>query len=98
MVYIRDVPTSSNFQMLTNFFGVEFLRSVQSKERENENRCLNFTFNIKRETRKFYVKNVHAAKEMYTNSVMHVQSCCFAYPCCFFAVLVAFPIDVAQAP
>ena len=36
---------------------------------------------------------------MYKKSVMHVQSCCFAYQTyCFFDVLVAVAVVVAKAP
>ena len=38
-----------------------------------------------------------SGKEIYTESVMHEQSCCLLYiPIAFFAALVTFPIDVAQ--
>ena len=39
------------------------------------------------------------SKEVYKKSVMHVQSCCFAYQTyCFFDVLVAVAVVVAKAP
>ena len=52
-------------------------------------RCL-FTFFIKREIRRFHVVVVQKRERNIQKSVMHVQSCCFAYQTyCFYGVLVA---------
>ena len=51
-------------------------------------RCL-FTFSIKREIRHFHVVVVQKRERNIQKSVMHVQSCCFAYQTyCFYDVLV----------
>ena len=50
------------------------------KEKEN------FTSSIKRETRYFHVVVVKEQQRNVQESVMHVQSCCFAYPVLFFLV------------
>ena len=52
-------------------------------------RCL-VTFFIKREIRHFHVVVVQKRERNIQKSVMHVQSCCFAYQTyCFYGVLVA---------
>ena len=51
-------------------------------------RCL-FTFSIKREIRHFHVVVVQKRERNIQKSVMHVESCCFAYQTyCFYDVLV----------
>ena len=49
-----------------------------------------FTSSIKREIMHFHVVVVQNGQRNVQKSVMHVQSCCFAYKTyCFFDVLVA---------
>ena len=47
-------------------------------KRKKENRCLAFTFYVKREIRKFHVVVMQRRQRNVQKSVMHVQSCCFA--------------------
>ena len=50
-----------------------------SSLKEKENRCLVFTSSRKREIKKFHVVVVQRRQRNVQKSVMHVQSCCFAY-------------------
>ena len=52
-----------------------YLKSLKEKE----NRCLVFTSSRKREIKKFHVVVVQRRQRNVQKSVMHVQSCCFAY-------------------
>ena len=65
-----------------------------------EQSCLAFTSSIKGEIKQFHVVVVQRRQRNGQKSVMHVQSCCFAYLnyCFFFAVLVVATVVVAQAP
>ena len=67
--FITLIPSRSVRQMLVNFSGVEFYKTVSKFRKEKQSRCLVFTSSTKREIRHFHVQK----------SVMHVQSCCFAY-------------------
>ena len=66
-------------QMLGNFSGVEFLRNV-SKFRKKEGDCFVFMSSTKCEIRPFHVIDIVVQRQQRNveNSVMHVQSCCFA--------------------
>ena len=50
----------------------------QSSGKENESRCRVFTSSTKREIWHFYVVVMQWRQRNVQNSVMHVQSCCFA--------------------
>ena len=50
-----------------------------SSRKEKENCCLVFTSSRKREIKKFHVVVVQRRQRNVQKSVMHVQSCCFAY-------------------
>ena len=50
-----------------------------SSQKEKENRCLVFMAPRKREIRKFHVVVVQRRQRNVQKSVMHLQSCCFAY-------------------
>ena len=65
----------------------------QSSGKEKENCCFVFPSSTKREIRHFHVLVVQRRQRNIQKSVMHVQSCCFAYR--FFAVLVAVAVVVA---
>ena len=72
-----------------------------SLERERKFRRLLFTSSIIREIRHFHVVVVQWRQRNVQRSVMHVQSCCFAYQThCFFGFLVAVTVAVvvAKAP
>ena len=66
-------------QMLGNFSGVEFLRTV-SKFRKKEGDCFVFMSSTKCEIRPFHVIDIVVQRQQRNveNSVMHVQSFCFA--------------------
>ena len=66
-------------QMLGNFSGVEFFRTV-SKLRKKEDDCFVFMSSTKCEIRPFHVIDIVVQRQQRNvgNSVMHVQSCCFA--------------------
>jgi len=58
-----------------------------------------FTSSTKGEIRHFHVVVVKRWQTNVQKSVMHEQSCCFANQAyCFFVVLVAVTVVVAQAP
>ena len=71
-------------QMVANFSGAEFHRTVfkfrKKKKKRKENFCVVFTYCIKqaRETRKFHVAVLQRRLGNVQKSVMRVQSCCFA--------------------
>ena len=59
-----------------------------------ENRCLEFTSSRKRKFRRFHVVVVQRRERNLQKSMMHVQSCCFAYLILLlFSVLVAVVVD-----
>ena len=66
-------------QMLGNFSGVEFFRTV-SKLRKKEGDCFVFMSSTKCEIRPFHVIDIVVQRQQRNveNSVMHVQSFCFA--------------------
>ena len=66
-------------QMLGNFSGVEFLRTV-SKLRKKEGDCFVLMSSTKCEIRPFHVIDIVVQRQQRNveNSVMHVQSFCFA--------------------
>ena len=66
-------------QMLGNFSGVEFLRTA-SKLRKKEGDCFVFMSSTKCEIRPFHVIDIVVQRQQRNveNSVMHVQSFCFA--------------------
>ena len=51
----------------------------QSSGKEKESCCLVFPSSTKREIRQFHVVVVQRRQRNARKSVMHVQSCCFAY-------------------
>ena len=51
---------------------------IQGQKQEKGNRCLVFTSTITREFKKFHVVVVQGRQRNVQESVMHVQSCCFA--------------------
>ena len=58
-----------------------------------------FTSSLKREIRHFHVEVEQKQERNVQKSVMHVQSCCFAYlTFCFFDVLVAVRVVGSQSP
>ena len=58
-----------------------------------------FTSSIKREIRHFPVVVMEWRKRNIQKSVMHVQSCCFAYSTyCFFDFLVVVAVAASQSP
>ena len=85
----KCIPAASNLllrtqshsicQMLGNFSGVEFLRTV-SKLRKKEGDCFVFMSSTKCEIRPFHVIDIVVQRQQRNveNSVMHVQSFCFA--------------------
>ena len=75
------LPSPSICQLLANFSGVEFLRSVfkLTKSYRKPFSCVHVS--IKRETtetRKFHVVVVRRRQRNVQKSVMHVHSCCFS--------------------
>ena len=48
------------------------------KKKEKENRCLAFTFSMKREIKTFHIVVVQWRQRNVQKCLMHVQSCCFA--------------------
>ena len=85
----KCIPAASNLllrtqshsicQMLGNFSGVEFFRTV-SKLRKKEGDCFVFMSSTKCEIRPFHVIDIVVQRQQRNveNSVMHVQSFCFA--------------------
>jgi len=72
--FIALIPSRSIYQMLANFSGVEFLRTVL-KFRKRQRRslsCVNASTN--REIRQFHVEVVQRRQRNVQKSVMHVQS------------------------
>ena len=70
----------------------------QSSRNEKESCCLVWPSSTKREIMQFHVVVVQRRLRNVQKSVMHVQSCCFAYLNFlgfFFAVLVAVAVVVA---
>ena len=61
------------------FLALNSKRLYQSSGKEKESHCLVFTSSTKREIRYFYVAVVRWRQRNVQKSVMHVQSCCFAY-------------------
>ena len=91
-----DLRSVSNF---TASFSRRSIRQIlkdcidRSSGREKENRCLVFTSSTRRrEIRYFQVVVVQRRQRNVRTSVMHVQSCCFAY-----LNLLQFPVLVAVA-
>ena len=71
-------PDYSNSFILSNASEL-FLSRISSLERERNLSCRLFTSSIKREIRHFPVVVVQWRQRNVQKSVMHVQSCCFAY-------------------
>ena len=73
--------TSFNPTNVGDFFWRWILKDCidRSSGREKENRCLVFKSSTKREIRHFQVVVVQRRQRNVRTSVMHMQSCCFAY-------------------
>ena len=89
------------FRKQLNYTKCEPFNRIFLKLREQS--CLVSTSSIKREIKQFHVVVVQRRQRNGQKSVMHVQSCCFAYLnyfflFFFFAVLVVATIVVAPAP
>ena len=84
------------YQMLVNFPVVDLLGTAL-KFRRDRKICRDvFESYIKRPVRDFHVVVVQWRQRNVEESVMHVQSCCFAYkPIAFFDVLVAVAVAAA---
>jgi len=78
--FIALILSHSIRQNLAIFSGVEYYskRLYRSSEKEEESRCLVFTFSRKREIRHFHVGVVQQRQRNVQKSMVHVQSCCFA--------------------
>ena len=92
---IALIPSRSIRQMLANFSGLEFFKTV-SNFRKRKKIAVVCSSSPKRETRHFHVVVVQWRPRSVQKCVMHVQSCCFAnLNLLLFAVLVAVPVAVA---
>ena len=75
----RDYSISFNSSNVGNFcLDLNSKNLYQSSGKENESRCRVFTSSTKREIWHFYVVVMQWRQRNVQNSVMHVQSCCFA--------------------
>ena len=82
--------------MLVNFPVVDLLGTALKFRRERKICRDVFKSNIKRPMWEFHVVVVKWRQRNVEESVMHVQSCCFAHkPIAFFDVLVAVAVAVA---
>ena len=68
-----------NSSMLANVLKLNSKGLHQSSGKEKESCCLLFPSSTKREIRQFHVVVVQRRQRNVQKSVMHVQSCCFAY-------------------
>ena len=67
---------SFNCQMLANFSGVEFQKTVPKIKKKKWNRFFVFTSFIKSEIRQFHVAVVQQRQRNVQKNVLPVQSCC----------------------
>ena len=82
--------------MLVNFPVVDLLGTALKFRRERKICRDVFKSYIKRPVRDFHVVVVQWRQRNVEESMMHVQSCCFAYkPIAFFDVLVAVAVAAA---
>ena len=86
--------------MLGNFSGVNSKGLYLRSQKEKGNCCLVFTSSIKRETRRFHVVVVQQRQRNVQNSVIHVQSCCFANlkPNAFLSFALPSPSSLVKLP
>ena len=83
-------PTYLLCQMYGNLTGVEI--QVQERRQKKFRRCL-FTLSMKREIRHFRVVVVQKRRRNQPQkSVMHVQSCCFAYRLNLYIILLTLSL------
>ena len=85
--------TSFNPTKVGDFFWRWILKDCidRSSGREKENRCLVFKSSTKREIRHFQVVVVQRRQRNVRTSVMHMQSCCFAYLNLFWSFPFSLP-------
>ena len=75
-----QIPSRSIRQMMPTFLlELNSKRLYRRSRKEKQSRSLVFTLSIKREIRHFHVVVVQWRQRNVQKSVMHVQSCCFAY-------------------
>ena len=93
--FIVLVPSRSIRQMLVNFSGVQFLRTVSKfrKRKRKSLSCVHFT--IKSEIRQFHVVVVQQRQRNVQKRVMRVQSCCFANLSLLFFCPLLLPLSLS---
>ena len=77
--FIALIPSPLIRQMLVIFLTLNSKGLHQSSGKEKESCRLLFPSSTKREIRQFHVVVVQQRQRNVQKSVMHVQSCCFAY-------------------